>query len=46
MEARSGDIVSSYNKEREMFVKLWDTQDQKEGVGAFLEKRKAQWKNA
>lgn len=46
MQARNGDIVSSYNKEREMFVKLWDTKDQKEGVSAFLEKRKAQWKNA
>ncbi len=46
MAARSGDITSAYAKEREMFVKLWDTQDQKEGVGAFLEKRKAEWKNA
>lgn len=46
MEARSGDITSAYAKEREMFVKLWDTQDQKEGVSAFLEKRKAEWKNA
>jgi enoyl-CoA hydratase/carnithine racemase len=46
MAARSGDITSAYAQEREMFVKLWDTQDQKEGVGAFLEKRKAEWKNA
>lgn len=46
MEARSGDIASAFSKEREMFVKLWDTQDQKEGVSAFLEKRKPEWKNA
>ncbi|MGB0894886.1 MAG: enoyl-CoA hydratase [Parashewanella sp.] len=31
--------------ERELFVGLFDTQDQKEGVNAFLDKRKAQWKN-
>jgi enoyl-CoA hydratase/carnithine racemase len=45
MAARSGDIASTYSKERELFVKLWDTQDQKEGVGAFVDKRKPQWKN-
>lgn len=33
-------------KERELFVDLFDTQDQKEGVSAFLEKRPPQWKNA
>ncbi|OXS00970.1 enoyl-CoA hydratase [Shewanella algae] len=32
--------------ERELFVALFDTQDQKEGVNAFLEKRTANWKNA
>ncbi|WP_394202170.1 enoyl-CoA hydratase [Shewanella waksmanii] len=31
--------------ERELFVGLFDTQDQKEGVNAFLEKRQAKWKN-
>ncbi|SQH75997.1 Enoyl-CoA hydratase [Shewanella benthica] len=31
--------------ERELFVDLFDTQDQAEGVAAFLEKRKANWKN-
>ena len=32
--------------ERELFVNLFNTEDQKEGVHAFLEKRKAVWKNA
>jgi len=45
MEARGGDINSAFSKEREQFVKLWDSQDQKEGVSAFIEKRKADWKN-
>ncbi|MFV7783652.1 enoyl-CoA hydratase [Shewanella marisflavi] len=31
--------------ERELFVGLFDTEDQAEGVNAFLEKRKANWKN-
>ncbi len=31
--------------ERELFVGLFDTEDQQEGVSAFLEKRKAKWKN-
>lgn len=34
-----------YIIERELFVDLFHTEDQKEGVNAFLEKRKAQWKN-
>jgi enoyl-CoA hydratase/carnithine racemase len=32
--------------EREYFADLFDTQDQKEGVSAFLEKRTPVWKNA
>jgi len=32
--------------ERTAFVTLFDTQDQQEGVQAFLEKRSAVWKNA
>jgi len=31
--------------ERELFVGLFDTADQAEGVNAFLDKRKANWKN-
>lgn len=33
-------------RERELFVDLFDTADQKEGVSAFLEKRTPKWKNA
>lgn len=32
-------------KERECFVDLFSTEDQREGVQAFLEKRQAVWKN-
>ncbi|NHZ32836.1 enoyl-CoA hydratase [Massilia rubra] len=32
--------------ERERFVSLFDTEDQREGVQAFLGKREASWKNA
>lgn len=45
MAARERSLNSAFSMEREMFVKLWDTQDQKEGVNAFLEKRKPEWKN-
>ncbi|NNM62981.1 MAG: enoyl-CoA hydratase [Steroidobacteraceae bacterium] len=33
-------------RERELFVDLFDGADQREGVGAFLEKRKPRWTNA
>jgi enoyl-CoA hydratase/carnithine racemase len=42
---RDGSINSALPLEREKFVALFDTQDQKEGVTAFLEKRKPQWVN-
>ncbi|WP_034292696.1 enoyl-CoA hydratase [Herbaspirillum sp. RV1423] len=32
--------------ERELFLDLFSTQDQKEGVNAFLQKRSPEWKNA
>ena len=44
--ARSQPLTSAFSTEREMFVKLWDSEDQKEGVAAFVEKRKPEWKNA
>lgn len=42
---RSGAINDALPLEREMFVALFDTKDQKEGVNAFLEKRKPSWLN-
>ncbi len=46
MAARNQTMNSARALERETFVKLWDTQDQKEGVAAFIEKRAPEWKNA
>ena len=46
MSARDGRSHSDgWRMERELFVKLFHTEDQKEGVNAFLEKRKPDWKN-
>lgn len=44
-QARSGNISKAYSTERAAFVGLFDTQDQKEGVNAFLEKRSPEWVN-
>ncbi|MGF1716562.1 enoyl-CoA hydratase [Photobacterium chitinilyticum] len=42
---RQAPLVHGLMKERELFVQLFDTEDQTEGVNAFLEKRPPQWKN-
>jgi enoyl-CoA hydratase/carnithine racemase len=39
-------IAAGLQGERDLFVELFSTEDQREGVNAFLEKRKPQWKNA
>lgn len=44
-KARHGDIGAAYATERESFVQLFDTKDQREGVNAFLEKRAPSWVN-
>ena len=42
---RSITIEQALPQERQAFVELFDSLDQKEGVQAFLEKRKPLWKN-
>ncbi|MFC3625279.1 enoyl-CoA hydratase [Vogesella amnigena] len=44
--ARHAPPAANLIHERELFIKLFDTQDQREGVQAFLEKRTPTWKNA
>lgn len=43
--ARFRPMADNLPVEREKFVALFDTEDQTEGVNAFLEKRKPEWKN-
>jgi len=43
--ARSNPLKQLLPIERELFVDLFDTEDQKEGVNAFLQKRSAEWRN-
>ena len=38
-------IADGLRGERDLFVELFSTEDQREGVNAFLEKRKPEWKN-
>ncbi|MEX2476728.1 enoyl-CoA hydratase [Marinobacter sp.] len=46
MSARDGrSHEDGWRMERELFVELFSTEDQKEGVNAFLDKRKPEWKN-
>lgn len=44
-QGRSGSMQSALPLERELFVALFDTKDQVEGVQAFLQKRPAAWVN-
>lgn len=43
--ARDSALLQFFAAERRSFVDLFDTFDQKEGVNAFLEKRKPVWRN-
>lgn len=43
--ARTASPQQMLVNEREAFVGLFDTEDQREGVGAFLAKRAPQWRN-
>jgi enoyl-CoA hydratase/carnithine racemase len=44
--ARDKAIADGLVAERDLFVELFSTEDQREGVNAFLEKREPEWKNA
>ena len=44
-QGRHGSMSHALPLERELFVALFDTKDQVEGVSAFLEKRPATWVN-
>jgi enoyl-CoA hydratase/carnithine racemase len=44
--ARSGSPQQALVREREAFVGLFETEDQREGVAAFLAKRAPAWRNA
>ena len=44
-QARNTALEGALPYERQKFVDLFGTQDQQEGVNAFLEKRAPQWKN-
>ncbi|RON37937.1 enoyl-CoA hydratase [Pseudomonas brassicacearum] len=46
MSARVSPQADGWDKERKLFLELFETEDQKEGVTAFLEKRSPRWLNA
>jgi len=46
MNARVSPQADGWTKERQLFLELFDTNDHKEGVTAFLEKRSPDWLNA
>lgn len=43
-QAFEGSLSEGLSEERDLFYRLFSTEDQKEGMRAFLEKRKPQWK--
>ncbi len=43
-QAFEASLTQALEFERAQFAQLFDTEDQKEGMNAFLEKRRAQWK--
>jgi len=43
--ARANPLKQILPMEREAFIDLFDTEDQKEGVNAFLQKRAPEWRN-
>ncbi len=45
-QARENALGEALPYERQKFVDLFTTEDQREGVNAFLEKRKPEWKNS
>lgn len=43
-QAFEGSLSQGLSEERDLFYRLFETEDQKEGMKAFLEKRKPEWK--